>query len=447
MRLLLCSQNPPTNYFDDHYEPISLIMKSGEIPRKDACFECYNPPVFYSIEAVSANALRGLGWTADSVQKALQFQNCFYNILTLVFVYLILQRFSFLAAFSRLFAFGTICLLPRHIYMAAMFSNDNLGYLGVAICTYLMLAIQERKEPWFLSALLAVAVSLTVFVKYTGFVVLPMVAIAFAARAARKADGGRWKPLVMMFIALLPPLFLLGSYMVTNYKDYGNVLPWNDKFIDTSIIQPHDAERLNFFSFSPWHYIREPIQVPGQMHSFWTVIYSNAWFDAEPKFLHYTDRDKGWWTQYWSWRTGESAFPAGQTPLSTLTRTLAGGLLIFGLIPLFLIFAGLFQGFRRSIIGKEQFAGFESYLSLFILLASNSAMVVLLALKAPVFSSMKASYFLSSLPAFAVFTAHGVQQFENRPLPRLFLIFTLIILALLASVHIMHIAWSIGLWP
>ena len=444
LRLLLCSQNPPTNSFDDHYKPISLIMKTGEIPRKDACFECYNPPVFYSIAAVTANTLRSLGWSVDTVQKALQFQNCFYNILTLLVVYLILKKFSCLTEFSRFFAFGTICFFPRHIYMAAMFSNDNLGYLGVSVCAYLMLVTLERREPWWLfAALLSMAASLTVFVKYTGFVVLPMIAIAYITLAARKAEERRNRPFAKMFIALLPPLFLLGSYMVTNYKDYGDLLPWNDKFLDTNKIQPRDKEPLNFISFTPWQYIREPVQVPGQLHSFWTLIYTNAWFDTEPKFLHYTDWDKDWWSQYWAWRTGESMFPDAQIPLSSVTRILAAGLLALGLIPLFMFLAGIIGSIRKFFSGKDNCVTIDKYLPLLILLTGNAALVVWLTLKAPVFSSMKASYLLSSLPAFGVFTAQGVQLLENRRWLRYFISFTLTMLVLFTSVHVMHIAWSI----
>jgi hypothetical protein len=290
------------------------------------------------------------------------------------------------------------------------------------------------------------AASLTVFVKYTGFVVLPMIALACLAQATRKSAEGRKKPFAIMFIALLPPLLLLGSYMITNYKDYGNTLPWNEKFLDTSKIQPHDVEPLNFISFTPWHYIREPVQIPGQLHSFWTLIYTNAWFDTEPKFLHYTDWDKGWWTQYWSWRTGESTFPAAQIPLSRVTRILAVGLLTFGLIPLFMVAAGMIRCFREALAGKDCSMAAEKYFPLFILLASNTAIVIILTLKAPVFSSMKASYFLSSLPAFGLFTAHGVQLFENRHRAGYLLSITLIMLVLFTSVHVMRIAWAIKSW-
>jgi len=447
LRLLLCYQNPPNNFFDDHYEPISLIMKTGEVPPKNACFECYNPPVFYVIGAVSANALRSLGLDVATVQKTLQFQNCFYNILTLLVVYLILMKFPFLSPFSRDTAFAAACFLPRHIYMAAIFSNDNLTYLGVALCTYLMLAALEFKQSWRVAGvLLGIAASLAIFAKYTGFVVLPMIAVTCIALAARKPGEGSGKPLRLMFIALLPPLLLLGSYMATNYKDYGEALPWNEKFLDTGKIQPHDADPLNFFSFTPWSYLREPIQTPGQLHSFWTLIYTNTWFDTEPKFLHYTDWNKEWWTQYWSWRTGDSPFPATQPPLTTATRIMAAGLLTVGLIPLFLVVAGLITCIRELSARNDNWSAMGKNLPLIILLAGNSAIVVALVLKAPVFSSMKASYFLCSLPAFVVLAARGAQLFENKPPARYLLILSSILIASLATVHVMHIAWDIRSW-
>jgi hypothetical protein len=31
--------NPPENAFDDHFKPVKLIMQTGKIPAKDACFQ------------------------------------------------------------------------------------------------------------------------------------------------------------------------------------------------------------------------------------------------------------------------------------------------------------------------------------------------------------------------------------------------------------------------
>jgi len=133
-------------------------------------------------------------------------------------------------------------------------------------------------------------------------------------------------------------------------------------------------------------------------------------------------------------------------PLSTVTRTLAAGLLTLGLIPLFMVVAGIIQSFREILAEKDHWMTIEKYFPLLILLASNTAIVVWLTLKAPVFSSMKASYFLSSLPAFGLFTALGVQLFENRCWPKFLISFTLIMLVVLTTAHVMRIAWDIKSW-
>ena len=109
LRLLLCWGNPPSNSFDDHFEPIALILQTGHIPAKNACFQCYQPPVFYYSSAILAKPLIYLGYSdPGAIEKFLQFLNCFYGIATLAVIYLILKRLD-LSEFSRLMAFCVIC--------------------------------------------------------------------------------------------------------------------------------------------------------------------------------------------------------------------------------------------------------------------------------------------------------------------------------------------------
>jgi hypothetical protein len=99
LRLLLCWFNPPQNAFDNHYAPIFLIMETGAIPAKDACFQCYHPPVFYWISAAIGNMAVSGGMTPPHLMKLLQFVRCFYGIATLGVCYVILKKFPF-SAFS-----------------------------------------------------------------------------------------------------------------------------------------------------------------------------------------------------------------------------------------------------------------------------------------------------------------------------------------------------------
>jgi hypothetical protein len=436
LRLLLCWGNSPENAFDNHYRPIALIVQTGKIPAKDDCFQCYQPPVFYYSSAMAAKTLINLGITdKEIIEKILQFINCIYVILTIPLTYLILKKFG-LSETSRLIAFSLICFLPRHIFMSAMHSNDSLAYLGVSLCTYLLLVTIERGLPWPLACLLGITVTLTIFVKYTALIVLPMVAVPLASLLFIKSAIPRAKTATAILLALLVPLILYGNYMFNNYRDYGKVLPWNDTMINTSVVQPHDQDWVSFASFTPWQYIVEPMVIPGQMHSFWTLVYSGMWVDNEPHFTQMTDRNV-WWRDYFSWLRGGAAFPSSTIPLSILTRTITAGLLICGLIPLVLILSG-FVRCMFTIISKP--TDKTVMLQVFpVMLFFNAVGIIYLVLKAPVYSSMKASYFLNSLPAFCVFAANGVQDIEKLIWVKRLIVLVCSAIILLTSLYIIRI--------
>src|SRR2546429_750057 len=197
LRLLLCWFNPPQNAFDNHYEPIFLIMQTGAIPAKDACFQCYHPPVFYWISAIIGKMAVSGGITPAHMMKLLQFVCCFYGIATLGVCYLILKKFP-LSAFSSAIAFGAICFLPRHIYMSAMNSNDTISYLFVAISIYLTIVALEHKLAPLRLVILSIVLTVTVFTKYTAFTVLPAV-----------LAGRGWGPSTPLFFFPKKNLFFL----------------------------------------------------------------------------------------------------------------------------------------------------------------------------------------------------------------------------------------------
>jgi hypothetical protein len=70
LRLLLCWANRPYNAFDDHFEPILMTMKAGVIPAKDACFQCFQPPVFDWISARIGEAALQAGNAAAERDQA-----------------------------------------------------------------------------------------------------------------------------------------------------------------------------------------------------------------------------------------------------------------------------------------------------------------------------------------------------------------------------------------
>jgi len=443
LRILLCWSNPPGNFFDNHFEPILLIMKTGAIPGKNDCWQCYHPPVFYWISAMAGHVAVHLGMVnLAQLLKFFQFVVCFYGILTLVVLYLILKKLP-LSNFSRLLAFGTACFLPRHIYMSAINSNDTISYLFVAVSIYLLLIAIEKKFPFLLLLSVSIVISATLFTKYTSFVVLPIVLMLFASLAYKRLFASRKQALLSFVLIILVPVTILSAHLIWNKKHYDSPLPWNVTRSDPSLIQPRDSEHFDFFTFKPWESIDLPIIVPGRMHSFWTLVYNGMCFDNEPKFLYFLVANQSWWDHYYGWLRGEEKFPEESPSMSQPTRLLGAGLTAVGLFPLLLMvrgFGNFFSRSWRSRITAEEVVKMSIFPTL---LVSNMAVMIALAVRLPVYAAAKASYFLNSLPAFVVFLSLGLMTCEKSKHLKWTVMIAFSFLFCLASMHILHVVLSI----
>lgn len=420
-------------------------MDSGAIPAKNACFQCYHPPVFYYVSAIVGNVATAFDVGIHELRKLLQFMNCLYGILTIGIVYLILGRLR-LTNFSRLLSFGVVCFLPRHIYMSAMNSNDAMSYLFVAVSIYLLLVMFQKKLSILLVLAASAALSIAVFTKYTAYAVLPAAIASFALLYWKGRSLPRKRIAVSCGVLLFMPAVLLGVYWVSNTSNYGTPLPWNIAQLDPSATQPRDSKGpLDFVSFKPWESMKTLMIVPGEMHSFWTMVYSGMWFDNEPKFLYFLDSGTKWWMHYYAWLRGEERFPGENTSLSILTQVTGSGLIGLGLPPLLLIIIGFglcFKAIRRSLIdgGNVEMA----VMSIFpMLLIVNAGIAISLALRLPVFSAAKASYFLVSMPALAVFLGLGLQWAERRKWLIWIASVVFGLLFTLVTLHIVQLWWSI----
>ncbi len=445
LRVLLWWSNPAGNAFDDHFKPIFMIMSSGTIPAKDACWQCYHPPVFYWISAMAGNMAVAAGLNFMQVLKLLQFIPCLYGILTVGILYFILRKLP-LSDFSRLIAFGAACFFPRHIYMSAMNSNDSISYLFVALSVYLFMLAIERKLPPLLLLGVSIVVSITVFTKYTAYVILPILLVVFASFFYKRLIASRKQILVSFILVMLLPMVLLSGYWIANMKNYGSPLPWNERIFKPNLgqVQPHD-DRMDFFSFKPWESIATPILVPGRLYSFWTLLYSGMWFDNEPRFLRLLDSNPDWWKHYYAWLRGDENFPGDNPAMSALTKYTGSGLIALGLFPLLIIIIGIYNFFKGMWSSGTEAEGTDAVkMNIFpALLFSNAIIVIALVLRAPVYSNAKASYFLNSMPAFAVFLSLGLMTFEKNAKLKRVVVAVFSVLFALVSLHILHIFLSL----
>ncbi len=443
LRLLLFWINPPLNQFDNHYEPIRWIAEKGSIPPKDALWQSYQPPVFYVISAVICKLFLAVGGPPLLLGKVLQFIPCLYGILTIGMVYLILRKLP-LSEFAFIVSFASICFLPRHIYMGALHSNDALAVLGVTTSTYLLLTMYQHQCRYPHLILTSIVLTATIFTKYTAFVVLPMAVIAVLPVLTKRVDMPAKKIVIVIMLLLGVPLVFLTFYCTDNYCTYGHPLPWNDTMLAAHKSQPRSAEGISYVSFKPWQTISTPILAPSNIGSFWTLIHSRMWFDLEPKFIYFTDKNSSWWDSYYLWLSGKRDFPTSP-PLSRWTRATGATLITLGLIPLFIMLAGFYESIARKR-GKWISTSTESHAaSLFlILLLFNALGVVALTMKSPVYSSMKATYFMNSLPAFAVFFGYGLETFGTRKRWKWAIGVLLGLCWAVVTFHVIHIAWSLN---
>jgi hypothetical protein len=444
LRLILCWFNPPQNAFDNHYEPIFLIMETGATPAKDACFQCYHPPVFYWISAIVGHMALSGGMTPPHMMKLLQFVCCFYGIATLGVCYLILKKLP-LSVFSSAIAFGAICFLPRHIYMSAMNSNDTISYLCVAISIYLAIIVLEHKLPSLRLALLSLVLTVTVFTKYTAFAVLPAVLAGVLWAYHVRLVVSRKQLWLSIIVVLALPLSILAGYMAANVKHYHTPLPWNVSLYDPSVHRPRDPEPISFVSFKPWEDVVMPMLVPGKLHSFWTMLYSGMWFDTEPYFLSFLDANGNWWQHYYLWYRGEEPFPGKNPSLSFVTKFSAAGLILLGLVPLALALTGGFlcvSGKWKTLFKASPVH--RASLSLFpVLLGFNMAGIIALTVRLPVYNSIKPSYLLNAMSAFMIFIALGVMLLEKNKILRRTMLVASGALFAFVTVHILYIVFSI----
>jgi Dolichyl-phosphate-mannose-protein mannosyltransferase len=179
LRIMLWLANPSWNAFDDHFEPITMIMNTGTLPRLTGCWQCYHPPFFYLSSAVAGQVMLLSGLPKDFLHKALQSLCCIFGIMNLGVIYLIVRNAP-LSNAARAVAFAIACFLPQHIYISAMHSNDTLSYLLTSLCLYLCLSIVRRTpSPWRL-VLFSVCATAALFTKYTALVVIPGFVVALA---------------------------------------------------------------------------------------------------------------------------------------------------------------------------------------------------------------------------------------------------------------------------
>ena len=450
LRVFLCWSNPAENAFDDHFRPILMIMASGAIPAKDACWQCYHPPVFYWVSAMAGN----MALTMEEIQypqvpKLLQWLPCLYGILTVGTTRshppkIALVRFLEADGFC-----DGVLSAPSYLHVGDEFKRQH----QLSLCRAQHLSAHHRNRAEIkpskpcggecrrIDRRVYKIYGVCRVARYSDCVRLPVLQ---AAHRFQKTGPGFLSAGDACAHPAVERLFHIERERLRQSaaleREPVTPLFHSARYVDGG---------LDFVSFKPWESIGTPIIVPGKMHSFWTLVYSGMWFDNEPKFLDFLDSNREWWKHYWGWLRGEESYPGWNPSMSNLTKSTGSGLIALGLVPLLFILIGIYHFFRGNWKRWTKTEDLDAVkMNIFpALLFSNAAGIIALAVRLPVYSSAKASYFLNSLPAFAVFLSLGLMPCEKSRKLKWAVVAAFCVLFALASLHILQIHEAVRTKP
>jgi len=408
----------PTRFaYDDHYPPIEIVAHEQRIPLAHECWECHQPPLYYVLAATVYSAAEqtaaACGAATDrtnaAARKTVQTLSTVAGCLTLLGCLGILRRAGPFSAEIEAIALGCVSLLPQHLYMSAMATNDALTYL-LATST-IWAALRANAIGWRPGSTLqfgALAGS-TVLCKGYGWVTVAAILFVLVAhQIVRPGKSRRWRPTLIFGITSI--LVGIGPN-IRNVAHYHRMHMDNTDFFRTSMLtQPPGAfAAVDFHSIRLASLLTRPWIHESHLASFWTELYARYWFDYEG--LSLTLGVSPEWRAFWrglhlkggirtrdEWdrilRWDSSAVP-GEVGRVAVVSYAAG-------IPITLVvLAGLGITLMR---GRREFA----YALLGMHFLACLSVPVVQTLRLPYFSAMKAAFTLSALSSAPVLIARGL---------------------------------------
>lgn len=410
-RLSLATLNREAN--DNHITVIDFILLNQKLPKKDNCWECFQPKLFHSTVTTALTHL-GLGKTTDDPDQRIliaQSINFVAGVLTLVIAWVFISGLQLQNERLKFFTFALVALNPPLIGISAQATNDAFVILFSTLTIYCASFLLKR--PTILSLLLTITFAvLAVSSKTNGWVAVLAVFVALLVKVWSQAEG-RWKLLAFAFtfllsVALLATLNPLNQY-VYNYQKYGSPFVINMErpalpllfektyLPDGGILSVQDG----FFTFHLVSLLEHPQLDYGnwnftpQRTSFWTQLYAKTFS------IHFENYPPSW---------GNS---------EEYVHLISRGILVLALLPTAILLIGFLMEIASFI--KELFLekfkrnAQDNFFGLFaIVFTAYLAFIILYALMYRDFTAIKAIFMFPALLSFIAIFVKGGQVFYSR---------------------------------
>jgi len=341
LRLALASANKQAN--DPHYEQVIQPIADREV--RDTVLSRFHPKLFHRTAAALVNTF---GTKGDLPRRVLiQWMNALVGVGTLILIWLALGDAG-IPSVPKLLAFGWVALNPGIIGINAQVTNDTFVVFFSVLATYLFVRFLRKPRLATLLWLMAAASGATA-TKGNGIILIATLLVVLATRGYYLLKKKDWVPLVEQIVCAVALIVVTAGTAVNSkiYLTHGAY----DRFMVSPDLYPGkywgnlaqgirvDTDRgitiltKSFLTFRLFDLVEHPrndvrrtmflntgqIYPYNHMSSYWSQIYGNG------VSIRFHD-----WPPTW-----QSREPA----LENLSRWL----LILNLLPVALLFGGLFR--------------------------------------------------------------------------------------------------------
>jgi hypothetical protein len=375
LRLVIFSASPPNNSFDDHLEPIMMYKNNMSIPLPNQCWECYQPPIYYSFCAVVLNGAEALNMSKFNSWRLVQLINPLVSVFVLFVFYRILLNLE-VPYLKRILLLSFFAVLPIDLLTCSMIGNDYFLVLFSALTFYYFSRLckhfeDRHKTRWLHYFLLCFFTVLGALTKQHGLLLI--IFPASVLFLLFKNSSLKWRA-VYSAVFLLTTLFSLSSE-IQKFRVTGKFLVSNQDFYNyTNGQYPGDISRVEFFSFRFVDLMQNPYLSEKTSASFNTEIFARIFFDYEWRFL---------------------------SPQANCANLVGQVAYVFGSIWV-LFFVVLFVlRVRKLIRDSNYWSGLNAFFIISLVVLVLYALVPFVqTMRFPYFSSMKATFFLPGVIVF-----------------------------------------------
>lgn len=381
LNLVNTSRYPYTRaHFDwaGHVEYIQRVARTGKPPTAVDGWEMFQPPLYYYLSALVYRIVGGDA-TPESALKAVQYFSCLVGVGLTAVAWAFARRFCRRDSEEPLIAVLFAAFLPMSLYMNPLITNEVFSATVIGAVGYgLIRWLYSEKDSIGRALLAGIFAGVALLSKYTGLFVGVAGAGALGFRALAK---GRVRDGIRLGIYGISALAACGWFYIRNLSLFG------DPFIG------------NWDEASGFHYEQNPSYRTWEFYLGFGSV-----------FFHHPERSR--WTTFLDGNYG-SMWADSHNNFFTMENTHAYFWMEVLLVVAFLPTCTLVLGFVRSFFSVVRKPVDNPEWIPVAMTVWTIGSLISFTMEIPTYSTVKAFFFLSLVPAMGVFLVRG-REFLDR---------------------------------